>query len=141
MENWIKKEVIIDFDVPSSVQYLIDLCEKANSEEDYAYFNYEEALDYACKELFAKDILNLPYEELHQSVIRNVPLIIEKFNDIRQIFMDIPESYHDLYICSNCRKEFYIKSMEYRIHELLVPAYNRYAEKGMEMSLYSFISR
>lgn len=26
MENWIKKEVIIDFDVPSSVQYLIDLC-------------------------------------------------------------------------------------------------------------------
>lgn len=53
MENWIKKEVIIDFSVPSSVQYLIDLCEKANSEEDYAYFNYEEALDYACKELFA----------------------------------------------------------------------------------------
>lgn len=49
MENWIKKDVIIDFDVPSSVQYLIDLCEKANSEEDYAYFNYEEALDYACK--------------------------------------------------------------------------------------------
>lgn len=53
MENWIKKEVIIDFSVPSSVQYLIDLCEKANSEEDYAYFNYVEALDYTCKELFA----------------------------------------------------------------------------------------
>ena len=93
------------------------------------------------KQLFAKDILNLPYEELHQAVIRNIPLIIEKFDDIKQIFTEIPESYHDLYICSKCRKEFYIKSMEYRINELLVPSYNRYAEKGMEMSLYSFISR
>lgn len=37
MENWIKKEVIIDFDVPSSAQYLIDLCEKANSEEELPF--------------------------------------------------------------------------------------------------------
>lgn len=62
-----------------------------------------------------------------------VSLIIEKFHDIKQIFMDIPENYQGLYICSNCRKKFYIKSIEYRIHELLVPAYNRHAEKRMEM--------
>ena len=27
------------------------MCERADTEKDYAYFNYEEALDYACKEL------------------------------------------------------------------------------------------
>lgn len=48
--NWINEDVIIDFEVPKSLQTLIELCEEANAKKDYSYFNYEEALDLGCKE-------------------------------------------------------------------------------------------
>lgn len=49
--NWINDEIEIDFDVPKSLQYLIDELEKLDAAEDYAYFNYSEALDDGAKEL------------------------------------------------------------------------------------------
>ena len=51
MNKWINHDVSINFTVPDGVQELIKMCERADTEKDYAYFNYEEALDYACKEL------------------------------------------------------------------------------------------
>lgn len=49
--NWINDEVEIDFEVPQSIQNLINELEKLDDAEDYAYFNYSEALDCAAKEL------------------------------------------------------------------------------------------
>lgn len=50
MNNWIDDTIIIDFHIPEDIQPLIKLCEQANKEKDYGYFNYSESLDYACKE-------------------------------------------------------------------------------------------
>lgn len=50
MNNWIDDTVIIDFPVPKDVKNLMDMCEVANANGDWGYFNYEESLDYICKE-------------------------------------------------------------------------------------------
>ena len=49
--SWINDAVKIEFEVTPGMKNLMDLCEKAASDEDYSYFNYEEALDLACKEM------------------------------------------------------------------------------------------
>ena len=51
---WINKEIDIDFEVPKSLQNLIDELENLDDEENYAYFNYSEALDDGAKELVVK---------------------------------------------------------------------------------------
>ena len=50
-EQWINDSIIINFPIPSGIQELMDMCEQAQKNKDYGYFGYEEALDYACKEL------------------------------------------------------------------------------------------
>ena len=52
--NWINDEIEIDFDVPKGIQDLINELEKLDDAEDYAYFNYSDALDCAAKELVKK---------------------------------------------------------------------------------------
>ena len=52
--QWINDDIIIDFPVTAGIQELMNMCEQAYRDKDYAYFNYEEALDYACKELVTK---------------------------------------------------------------------------------------
>lgn len=49
-ENWMNENIIIDFKVPDDIKFYMDLCESANKENDYSYFNYLDALDCVCKE-------------------------------------------------------------------------------------------
>ncbi len=49
--NWIREDVVIDFEVPRSLLHLIEELEKCDQEQNYAYDNYAEALDVGCKEL------------------------------------------------------------------------------------------
>ena len=49
--HWINDDIVIDFPLPQSMLYLIEELEKLDAEEDYAYFNYAEALDTGAKEL------------------------------------------------------------------------------------------
>ena len=51
---WINNEIEIDFEVPKSLQNLIDKLEKYDAAEDYTYFNYSEALDDGAKELVVR---------------------------------------------------------------------------------------
>ena len=46
--HWINDDIVIDFPLPQSMLYLIEELEKLDAEEDYAYFNYAEALDTGC---------------------------------------------------------------------------------------------
>lgn len=50
MDNWVDDTIIIDFFIPHDIQPLIQLCEEANKNDDFGYFNYVESLDYGCKE-------------------------------------------------------------------------------------------
>jgi len=55
--RWIDDSVVIDFQLPKSMLYLIEELEKLDAEENYAYFNYAEALDVGAKELYRRGIL------------------------------------------------------------------------------------
>lgn len=52
--HWINDDVIIDFPLPKSMLYLIEELEKLDAEENYAYFNYADALDVGAKELYVQ---------------------------------------------------------------------------------------
>lgn len=73
--------------------------------------------------LSAKKLLRLNYRGLRESLIRNVPLIKEKFLDISVMIRSIPENHGEFLICSKERKEYYLQGMEVRLNELLYPAY------------------
>lgn len=50
MDNWIDNSIVIDFEVPRDILYVIKECERLNQQNDYGYFNWAESLSHACKE-------------------------------------------------------------------------------------------
>lgn len=54
MANWINDEIKLSFKLPRSLQPLVKKLEELDRAQNYAYFNYSEALDCAAKELVAK---------------------------------------------------------------------------------------
>jgi len=48
--HWIDESIKIDFDVPESLQKMMESIEKMDLEEDYSYFNWIEVLDCDMKE-------------------------------------------------------------------------------------------
>lgn len=52
--NWINEAVEVDFPLPQGILFLTKKLEELDSSENYAYFNYSEALDTAAKELVVK---------------------------------------------------------------------------------------
>lgn len=77
------------------------------------------------KEIYAKDIVTLEYEDLYRASKKIVPIIIDKTETIKGFIQDIPESYNGINVCSDIRKEFYIKSLEYKLNHYLIPTYNK----------------
>ena len=71
----------------------------------------------------------LQYKELKQAILRNVPLFIDKKKEIDEMIREIPESYNGKYVCSNIRKEAYIRNMNVRMKIYFVPAYERYVKE------------
>lgn len=63
-ESWIDDSVVLDFKIPRSIQYLIEKLEEFDAAEDYAYFNYSEALDDGAKELVARGRLTVEQWDL-----------------------------------------------------------------------------
>lgn len=55
--HWIRDDIVIDFPLPKSMLYLIEELEKLDDAQNYAYFNYAEALDDGAKELFRRGTL------------------------------------------------------------------------------------
>ena len=79
------------------------------------------AYNYQGEKLTAKKILDFDNSYLFDSLSRLIPLIEEKFIEIKDFISQIPETYKGLEVCSPERKEYYIKSMELRFGELLKP--------------------
>lgn len=75
------------------------------------------------KPLFVQDMLNLNYTGLHHALIKNVPLIQKKLPEIYRMIDAIPKEYHQLEVCSDCRKEYYKKCLDVRMEQALIPAW------------------
>ena len=78
------------------------------------------------KQICIKDLFQLPYSGFKKSVLRNVPLFMEKKKEIIEMIKELPESYNGESVCSNIRKEAYIRDIEMRIQFFFIPAYNKY---------------
>lgn len=83
------------------------------------------AYEYNGHTLSAKKFLDFPDEDLKAAILSVVPLIKSKFGNIKDFLYAIPETYDGLSVCSEARKKCYLRCMEYRLEQLLVPAYDR----------------
>lgn len=82
------------------------------------------AYEYNDKLLSAKKLLKTNIPELENAVIRNVPKIIKNLDRMEAFINNIPETYHGMVICSDIRKQYYIKGIKIRTTYLLQPIYD-----------------
>lgn len=74
-----------------------------------------------------KYIESLKNDDLNQAMLRVVPNI--DLHKIRNIFEDIPQEENSISIMTSVQKEFYLKVLEYRYKNVLVPTYNKIVDK------------
>lgn len=87
------------------------------------------------KKLSAGKMLTQDIQGLKDALIRNVPKILSTYSDILEFINTIPTAYttpegNSLHICSDIRRSFYIKSLQFCLDEMLLPAYKRVASEG-----------
>lgn len=78
---------------------------------------------YKDKLLSAKKLLKLENTDLQDALLRIVPLIECKLEEIKDFINRLPNNYNGIDIISENRKAYYIKTIETREKELLYPAY------------------
>lgn len=72
-------------------------------------------------EIGVKDIPYIEDDGLYTAAKKIIPLMERKMSDISQFIRAIPAEHNGLYVCSDIRKDFYIKSMEMRLEQYLMP--------------------
>lgn len=75
-----------------------------------------------------KYIESMNNEECNKAVLRIVPKI--NMDKISNIFNEIPEEYNGLPVLSKIQKTYYLKSLEYKYNNILIPIYNKLIEKN-----------
>lgn len=77
------------------------------------------------KQLNLKNLLALDVPELKDAILRVTPLLKSKKEEIREMINSIPNEYNHLAVCSDRRKEFYIRGFDIRVKKLLNPVYEK----------------
>ena len=72
--------------------------------------------------LSAQEILRVDNSDLRNALKCNLEKIRKKMPEIKSFIYEIPEYFGEYPVCSNTRKEFYVKGMELRVEQLLEPA-------------------
>ena len=70
-----------------------------------------------------KYIQSMENEDCNKAMLRIMPKI--NMTKIMNIFDEIPEKYNDLKVLSKIQKTYYLKSLEYRYFNVLMPIYNK----------------
>lgn len=84
------------------------------------------------QQLSAKRLLKYENKDLKAAIIRTAPKIQNHMQEIKDFIMSIPETYNGQIICSKIRKEYYIRGIETRFNELILPEYEKIMEKRNE---------
>lgn len=83
------------------------------------------AYTYKQHKLGFKKFLELDIDELHSAILHLIPIVVDKFSIIEEMISNIPNTTETgIYVCSDIRKKYYIKTMELRINKLFLPLYN-----------------
>ena len=89
------------------------------------------------KPISLEDMFGRDYDGLLMAVKRNYPIIKDKMPEIEQMIRSIPKEHSyietdgntvekkTLPVCSDERKDYYIKTMQIRLDKVLAPAYER----------------
>ena len=78
------------------------------------------------KKILYKNILTVhKNEEFHKTAEYLVPIMEQRMEKMKDFINDIPEKNGDVYICSDVRKKYYIKSIEYRYNYFILPVYKK----------------
>lgn len=83
------------------------------------------------KQLLAKDLTSIEDDGLYEAAARFVPLIKSKLDEIADFINRIPDNCDGVPICSQIRKCYYIRSIDYRCEHFLTPLYDKAVEKGI----------
>ena len=73
-----------------------------------------------------KFIENMDNSECNKAILRIIPKI--NMDKITNIFNELPEEYNSLPVLSKIQKDYYIKVLEYRYSNILIPIYNKLLE-------------
>ena len=80
-----------------------------------------------------KYIESMDNAECNKAILRMLPKI--NMDKIISIFEEVPEEYNGLPVLSKIQKDYYLKSLEYRYENVLVPIYNKLLDINNEMNL------
>lgn len=87
------------------------------------------------KRLKYSELLKYENDNLKKSILKNTELFAKNFENVVKMISSIPTEYEGYLIISKDRKEFYLKSMEIRFNELILPRYLEICkEKNIEPS-------
>lgn len=116
-----------------------DIAKKLSNEEAMKYSSLNTMSGYSLddKLLSFKDLIYSQIEEegFNDALKRNVPLIIEHFDKIKELINSVPESYLNITVCSDIRKQFYINGMKLRLENILIPAYEQVIRNECELEI------
>ena len=73
---------------------------------------------------------NIEREELQNAIIKTIPNIQAKLEEIFEFIAEIPEEYYDVenkkyLVCSQNRKKLFSLQLQARLDNLLIPCYER----------------
>ena len=78
---------------------------------------------YEGRNIYGKDLVKITDECYLKTAADIIPKIISKMGEIQDFINGIPEKCGGIYVCSDIRKRFYIRSMELRLENYLMPVY------------------
>ena len=73
--------------------------------------------------LSAQKFVYINNQKLKDAFLTIMPVINQRFQDIKDMIQEIPESYQGIHIIDQPTKDFYTKSMEIRYQEILIPRF------------------
>lgn len=79
-----------------------------------------------------KFIESMNNEECNDAILRIVPKI--NIDKIKSVFDELPEEYNGLPILSKIQKVYYIKSLEYKYFNILIPVYKKLLEENNKIN-------
>lgn len=87
------------------------------------------------KQMNAKDFIDyaMNFDKFKNSLIKNIPLIEKRLNEIKSFIYDIPKEVlynrNVINVCSDIQKEYFFQSLNLRLEHLLIPAYENVMQK------------
>ena len=75
-----------------------------------------------------KYIKRMDNMECNKAILRIIPKI--NMENIKNIINKIPSEFNGIEVVSNVKKDFYIKSLQYKYDNVLLPVYNKLLEKN-----------